>query len=247
MLLHVALLREGFVAEVAGKGLEAAVDPEVSVEVGPLRESLAAQLAAVAELLVVGPVHLHVRLEVAGRLEELSAEAALELLLVRVHEVVARVEVAPRVDLPAYLARLRRPPLGVLPLLRLVLVDHLVALDVGDRLRGEAALLVPALVEHLPDQIQLSHCSISNSLPCFIPTTYLIIRMLLLPMNQIVLVGLGLLVAEGAGLQGDQRLLAPSGSRAGHLALLDLPDDEAIFQEVFLYPRRGSAANFWMI
>ena len=170
-------------------------------------------------------------------LEELSAEAALKLLLVRVHEVVAGGEVAPRVDLPAYLARLRRPPLGILPLLRLVLVDHLVALDVGDRLRGEAAFLVPALVEHLPDQIQLFHFSVSNSLPCFSYTTYLVIRMLLLPMNQIVLVGLGLLVAEGASLQGDQRLLAPSGSRAGHLALLDLPDDEAILQEVLLYPR----------
>ena len=61
--------------------------------------------------------------------------------------------------------------------------------------------------------------------------------MLLLPMNQIVLVGLGLLVTKGASLQGDQRLLAPSGSRAGHLALLDLPDDEPILQEVLLYSR----------
>ena len=90
------------------------------------------------------------RLEVAGRLEELAAQSTLELLLVRVHEVVARVEVAPGVHLAADLARLRRPPLALLPLLGLVLVDHLVALDVGDGLRREAALLVPALVEYLP-------------------------------------------------------------------------------------------------
>ena len=155
VLLHVALLREGLVAEVAREGLEAAVDAEMRVEVGPLGEALAAQLAAVLELLVVRSVHLHVRLEVAGRLEELAAEAALKLLLIRVHEVVAGVEVAPWIGLAAYLARLRRPPLAVFPLLWLVLVNHLVALDVGNRLRREAAFLVPAFVEHLPYSIKL--------------------------------------------------------------------------------------------
>ena len=134
VLLHVALLREGLVAKVAGKGFEATVDAKVRIKVGPLREALAAELAAVPELLIVGTVHLHVGFEVAGRLEELAAKAALELLLVGVNEVVARVKVAPGVDLPAYLACLGRPPFALLPLLWLVLVNHLVTLDVGNRL-----------------------------------------------------------------------------------------------------------------
>ena len=58
VLLHVALLRERLRAEVAGERLEAAVHAQVRVQVGALREPLAAQLAAVTELLVVRAVHL---------------------------------------------------------------------------------------------------------------------------------------------------------------------------------------------
>ena len=59
----------------------------------------------------------------------------------------------------------------------------------------------------------------------------------LFPMHQIVLVRLTLFVAEGTSFQGDQRLLAPSRPHTTRLASLDFPDDEAIFQEVLLYPR----------
>ena len=72
VLLHVALLRERLRAEVAGERLEAAVHAQVRVEVGALREPLAAQLAAVAELLVVRAVNLR------GRAEQLSIHATLE-------------------------------------------------------------------------------------------------------------------------------------------------------------------------
>ena len=82
VLLHVALLREGLVAEVAGEGFEAAMDAEMGIEVGSLREALAAQLTAVLEFLVICAVHLHVGLEVSRRLEELAAKAALKLLFI---------------------------------------------------------------------------------------------------------------------------------------------------------------------
>ena len=73
----------------------------------------------------------------------------------------------------------------------------------------------------------------------YLDATYLIIRMFLLPMDQIVLVRQRLLVAEGTRFQGGQRLLASSRSHGARLAslFLDFPDDEAIFQEVLLYFR----------
>ena len=68
--------------------------------------------------------------------------------------------------------------------------------------------------------------------------------MLLLPMDQIVFVGLRLLVAEGTSFQGDQRLLAPPRPHGANLALLDFPYNEAVFQEVFLHSRRRSTKRF---
>ena len=102
------------------------MDAEVRVKFVLMHEVLATQPTAVLKLLVVCTMHLHVLLEVARCLEEFAAQAALKLILVCVHEIVAQVEVAPRKDLPAYLAGLHRRPLVLFPLCWLVLVDVLI-------------------------------------------------------------------------------------------------------------------------